>query len=278
MVAIALAALTQPAIAQRRDAPEPYMRSGEPETLKPPAPPTDGNIQIIDDFRTAYSKAGFPKMTIFWNRQFTDDVQTRFEDYTSYEGRKSASGKASGEQFETRDGIGAAADAQADFSASAEIRSGRESVTNNRTETQLTAMADLQTEQAFQNAFRGIGVHLIDRTSIMRTTGAKTNDKDNAQQIEIEALLANSNIVLEVTQYADPESATGVMYRVIARSIRSARVMIDISTSAQPPSVYRPYIAGSHGFVRAPEAQARPHDIGRQLAIDTMSQLVRDLK
>lgn len=278
LLAAGFALAPMAAHAQREPAPQPFQREGQPATLDAPAPPADPSYQIIENFRSAYKGAGSPRMTIFWNRQFSDEADTQSEDYTRYESQSRVSADVSHERFATRDGVAAVGDGTGNAEVRGEIRSGRERLTDTRTASQHAPSDDVEIEQAFGAVLRTAGVNLVDRTMIMRKTGAQAVDKGAVQQIEIEALLANSDIVLEVTQNADSESATGVMYRVIARSIRSARVLIDISTSAQPPSVYRPYVAGKHGFVRAPEAQARPHDIGRQLAIEAINHLFSKIK
>lgn len=278
----ALAAGTS-ATAQYRDPPPAQVgtagavyRDGQPMVMTPPPPPPDASIGASQRFRAAYTRAKRPRIVIFWNREFTDEVGTKYEDYTALHSRTDNAAQGSSASVAGWGWSASAGQATSSSETNAEIRSGTDRVTDNRREGAYGEAVDFDIESAFTNTLQGAGATLVDRTSIMRTTGlAKgAGARSNVQGIETSAILGKADIVLEIVQLADSRKSTGVSYRVIARNVRTGRVLATLSTAAKPPVGKMPYVAGPNGgFVRAVAPEPGPQDIGRQLAIETMSAL-----
>ena len=257
----------------REPPPEPFMRDGQPMTMEPPPQAEDPANMARRRFQSAYARARSPRIVIFWNREFTDDVETQTEDYVRYNQRTTGAGSASRDSYRTYGGASVYAEAESEQNVTGEIRSGRQSVTDGRRATIISRADDFEVEQAFSGMMSSGGARLIDRVSIMRTTGAAKGGGSNVQQLETEAVLGKAEIIVEVVQVEDERSPDGFAFRVIARDVRNARVLTSFSSSGRPPVGYLPYVAGPKGFVRATPRDPGPGDIGRQLAAETMDRL-----
>lgn len=255
--------------------PLPY-REGQPETLTPPPPTADPAIAIRARFRSAYARAGSPRIVVFWNREFTDEVGTKYENYARIDSETNATSSTRGAAVS---GFGVAVGGVDNVSTSrtsTDIRTGTDRITDNRRDSAYSEAIDFDIESAFNSMLSSGGANLVDRTSIMRTTGYRNGAgaTSNIQRVETAAILGKADIVIEVVQLDDPRKPDGVSYRVIGRNVRSGKTVVTLSTGARPPVQKMGYVAGpSGGFVRATAPEPGPSDIGRQLAIETMSAL-----
>lgn len=281
-IAAAAGLFATPAMAQYRDGqpaqagePGTVYRDGQPMVMTPPPPPPDPSIGVTSRFRAAYARANAPRIVVFWNREFTDEVASKYEDYTNVRTRTNVAGQSSGAAIGGF-GFGASASqGSVSSDSTTEIRSGVDRITDNRREGAYNEAVDFDIESAFEGALTGAGARLIDRTSIMRTTGLAqgAGERSNIQRLETSAILGKADIVIEIVQLADSRKADGVAYRVIGRNVRSGKIVASLSTGARPPARHMPLVAGPSGFVRAVAPEPGPSDIGRQLAIETMAAL-----
>ncbi len=271
------------AVAQYRDGQPPVAgqsglpyRDGQPETLTPPPPPADPAIAARARFRSAYARAGSPRIVVFWNREFTDEVGTKYENYAHIDSQTDATSSTRGAAISGYGVSAAGVDSVSSSRTSTDIRTGADRLTDNRRDSAYSEAVDFDIEAAFSGMLNSAGANLVDRTSIMRTTGyAKgAGATSNIQRVETAAILGKADIVLEVVQLDDPRKPDGVSYRVIGRNVRSGKTLVTLSTGARPPAQRMGYVAGpSGGFVRATAPEPGPSDIGRQLAIETMGAL-----
>lgn len=263
----------QPAVAG--DGQLPY-RTGVPETLAPPPPAADPALAVRSRFRAAYARAKSPRIVVFWNREFTDEVGTKYENYTNINSRTGSATSTRGATIGGPGFVVGGVDSVGVSETSTSIRSGTDRITDNRRESAYSEAVDFDIEAAFNAMLNSAGANLVDRTSIMRTTGyAKgAGATSNIQRVETAAILGKADIVLEVVQLDDPRKPDGVSYRVIGRNVRTGKTLVTLSTGARPPVQKMGYVAGaSGGFVRATAPEPGPSDIGRQLAVETMSAL-----
>lgn len=239
-----------------RDEPVPFMREGQPAVQRPASPPPDARVGIRSRFRAAYARANSPKMVIFWNREFTDEVGTGYDLVQS------------SDSFVERRG--------SSISAGSETRLGIRSTTDNRRESQLSEAGDFDCEQGFQGALGQAGARLIDRTAIMRTTGAArgAGATANVQELETQAILAKADIIIEVTQMG---GGGGTNFKVVARDLRRAKILAAFRTNGRPPPAPRRYVAGPNGFELARAAEPSSERIGEQVAIELISRLAGQL-
>jgi hypothetical protein len=280
IAACGVAFLATAAAAQYRDG-QPGMageggeRPGQPMTLDAPVR-VDQDAITRDRFAARYRQARSPRMVVFWNREFTDEVESDYEQYTRAESRTDVD--VSGRRRSYYDYGSAVTDTNAGGSAtsSVEIRSGRERVNDGRRGSLVSQAEDQDIEIAFTGALQSAGVRLADRASLMRRQGRGVRSSDpNVQTIETDAVLGNADLVLEVTQVPDARRTDGISYRVLVRDVSAGTVVGSITTSGRPPKRVMPYVAGSSGFVRAVQPEPDASDIGRQIAIETMAMLSR---
>jgi len=235
-----------------RDAPVPFMREGQPAVERPAPPPPDARLGIRSRFRSAYARANSPKMVIFWNREFTDEVGTGYDLVQT------------SDSYVERHGSG--------VSASSETRLGVRSTTDNRRESGLSEAGDFDCEQGFQGALGQAGARLVDRTAIMRTTGAArgAGATANVQELETQAILAKADLIIEVTQMG---GGGATAYKVVARDLRRAKILAAFRTNGRPPPAPRRYVAGPNGFELATAGEPSSERIGEQVALELMTRM-----
>lgn len=263
----------QPAVAG--DGQLPY-RNDVPQTLAPPPEAADPALAVRARFRSAYTRAKSPRIVVFWNREFTDEIGTKYDNVALINSRTDQSSSTRGAVASGYGMTVSGVDSASVSETSTTIRSGTDRATDNRRGSAYSEAIDFDIESAFNATLNGAGTRLVDRTSIMRTTGYAKNAgaTSNVQGVETAAILGKADIVLEVVQLDDPRKPDGVSYRVIGRNVRSGKVLVTLSTGARPPARRMGYVAGADGgFVRATAPEPGPSDIGRQLAIETMAAL-----
>lgn len=250
-----LALLSQGAAAQidYREAPAPYLREGQPAVQSPAPPPVDPRAGIRSRFRAAYLRAKSPRIVIFWNREFTDEVGTSYDIVQQQE----SSGKVR----------------RHNYSSSSETRLGIRSNTETRRYSANDEIGDFDTEQGFAGTLSREGVRLIDRTAIMRTTGVVkgADEGSNIQGLETEAILAKADIIVEVSQLGAHGDA--IEYKVVARDLRQSRILTAFRTDGRPPAQAPRYVAGDHGFELAAPEGVSDARTGSQIATEFMSRV-----
>jgi hypothetical protein len=270
-----------PAAAQERAGQPPMVdgglyRADVPVTLDAPARAPDPALGVRRRFAAAYGRAKSPRIVIFWNREFTDQLATDYRDTVQVDRSVVAAGSSSGVAVGGWGVSAAAVESVGVAASSTRVTSSSENLTDNRTGSAYSDAVDFDIQAAFQAMLAAAGARLVDRTAIMRTTGQRAGSHANIQAIETAAVTGKADLILEIVQLDDPRKPDGVTYRVIGRNVRSGRIMATLSTAGEPPAVPMPLVAGPEGgFVRAVAPEPGPGDIGRQLAVETMAALTR---
>ena len=121
------------------------------------------------------------------------------------------------------------------------------------------------------------GVQFVDRALAMRTTAAKVHRAGgDAKLIEMDALLAHADILLEVLMIEDKSTPAGYGFDVRAKDLKRAVEITSVYSRALPPvPEQRPggWTAGKDGYeFRKPPAPPPPTapEIGGALARDVM--------
>lgn len=256
-VAIAVAVpLGGPASAQYRD--------DVPQTLPPPIKAPDPAMQVMARFAASYAAAGRPRVTILWNRAFSDALDTQYDDVTTV---KSTVDRDAWR--EARRG-GRSVEGGANSTASTEIRSGQRRVEDpSEARASLAERDDWAIEAAFTSRLQNVGIRLIDRAVAMRNEAAARGPEErrDAQTIEAQALSGKSDIVIEVLQSDDPQAEFGLRFRIEAKNIVTGELLTQfVDTGARPASASGRFVAGASGFVREQEPHATPASLGTALA------------
>lgn len=260
-----LAALASPALAQ--------FRSGQPDALAPAAAPRDPGGGINQAFGAAYRRAGSPRIVVFWNREFDDEVASEFEDRevehevtdVSNHGIEQTTSGPSGQTVRRKGGelterMRETALGTKRVKPAARARQGGETV-------------DWRLEDGFSAALGEAGVRLVDRAMAMRLTGLGTGigERGNVQELETRGMSRYADIMLEVLAAPDVRAPGGAAYRIVARDLRTARPLASFTTTATPPVARLGYRAGPNGFVRETAPTPGPGQVGRQLGLETLA-------
>lgn len=229
-------------------------REGVPETLDAPVRQTDPATVAAANFAPAYRNAGNPRIVIFWNRHFDDELSSRYRTTTEYEEHNDGNGNVRGRSS-----------------------TGNERKTNKRSDL-VDEPVDWEMEGAFNSALSGAGARLVDRASIMRTQGEAdgAGEYENVQSTETRAITGKADITVEILSTFDSRTDKGITYRIVARDVRNASILADFTTTGTPPTPRMGLVAGPDGFERAKPPVPGPDDYGRQLAVELMQALVKN--
>lgn len=274
LLLIGAAASTPLAAQSYRAEPLPTERSGVPETLVAPPPPADPALAIQARFAAMYGSAGRPTVMIFWNREFTDDLETERESYVTVNTRGNVAEQANARTDYDRYGVSRSASRSASADGSTEMRAGAQVVNDGRRQAMLPQDADIQIQNALKRTLRDAGVVLGDRALMLRATSRRTGETANRQAVESDAILGTKGLLVEVGQLADSDDGD-VLFAVSIKNVAANREIASFTTAARPPVGHRPYVAGSRGFERAPLPPVTDSARGRQLATEIMQALIR---
>lgn len=269
-VALSFAPATALAQAARPEPPAPVYRDGEPAVLAPPPPPEDPqahNRQVSAAFRGWYARAKRPAMMVFWNRELTDEAITQYVE--SQVSREQTQG--------SQNGVGGkdspASSSQTVQSKVASQETSRRAVTGGRY-APMDPLLSSQLEAAFQSAWLGLSVELVDRNAIIRAMSTVATDAQRAdtQLLESVSLKQGVEYLIEVLPIATSASPTGLVFQVRVKHLPSSTLVAQFNTSALPPAGPASWSAGPGGFQkRAGSSPTDPESIGAELAFQTMA-------
>lgn len=247
-------------------------REGQPMVLAPVSDPQSG-VAAPDDtgFRSAYAKAGSPRITVFWNRQLSDTLTTQYDQVQQAEVHASAG------QITRVSPSGNALATVRQSSAVATLREGERALPQvGEARSLLSERSEWSIASAFSTRLQRAGVRLVDRNMAMRSqaAGETAADRRDVQGLEIKALQGNSELLAEVLQTADPRAPFGVMFRVDIKDVSSGELLASVVSDGRPPARGPGrFVAGRKGFERERPPEATPADIGDVVAIATLNAL-----
>lgn len=270
-LAATIAAVPAPLAAQ--------MRPGQPATLPPPPPRADPALIALDRFRASYRRAGSPRIIIFWNQEFSDEVASEYEDKVLRDATTSEQENEVTEETSGPAGAVATRDRNLLRREISEETSGTKRVRSKRAQMVPESIQWQMEENFFQTLEAGSAV-VIDRSLAMRRAGhaSGAGERANIQAVEMDALSANADILVEVLMAPDSRAPDGISFRLTARDLRSGRMIGNFITAGRPPVGPLPLVAGPGGFVRATAPDPGPAEVASQLAIELMDSLARGLR
>ncbi|HWV60565.1 MAG TPA: hypothetical protein VN034_07925 [Sphingopyxis sp.] len=253
-----------PAFAQYRD--------GMPPVIEAPvAAPVIGTDPLSPAaFHDAYSRAGRPRLVIFWNRELTDQLATQSDRIVQVERSMSAASAAGISADGRRAG-------RTDRSDSVEtLRVGTREVDGERPIAALTNSTDWAVMSGFNSRLQSAGVLLVDRAVALRALAAASTaeDRQDRQTIETKALADKAEIILTVMQTPQSGTPLGAAFLVEAKRVNSGEILATVSDTGEPPPA-KPgrFVAGANGFVREAPRAPTAEEIGRELADRLMARL-----
>lgn len=204
---------------------------------------------IRENFVEFYAKKNKPSMTIFWNKKFSDQLTTEYEDYLKFKNYEvSAGGQI------VKDG-------------------GRP---------QLVEQIDWAVEGPFTDELITVGVNLIDRAMIMRTLnkGDSFGKNPDVQAVEIKAFLGKVDWLVEVLVTDKINATSNLVFRISITEVSTGKIISRFTTEAIPwrtKTANYEFVATSNGFQkveRVPEPVTY-EEVGEKLAIEFMAALLQ---
>jgi hypothetical protein len=219
-----------------------------------------GTAAAVAQFAASYTKAGKPRMVLFWNRELDDRVGAESREVTRINTHRSGDGN--------------------DYSLTAS--QGRESSSAPQRSNSLSERDLWLVETEFTQRMLDAGAALVDRAAIVRITAAGTSAPTSMPSIEMSALAGKADLLLEVLLTRDPSAPLGWGFRCNLKEVRSGRVLGSQYLSAMPelpPRGEPGFRAGPKGYerVEAEPVKLPIRAVGETLAAQAMSELARRL-
>lgn len=236
--------------------------------------------RIVSSFRDAYEREGEPRIAIFWNRKFDDQLSQWQANW-----RKSRTGEVaekSSEKFEPTGG--SQAPYEKSSSGGTKIVSALHGETN--AEKQEREGFSESTQFAFSsgylNPFISTQVKVLDRDAIMRLVQRDQAKQAGAeimadyQKVETDALVDYADYVAEILLAPNADANLGMRFMVSVKEVATGRVVAMFESEGDAPGARKSnWVATSEGFKKAkPNEAGAPFDIGEQLAYETMQALL----
>ena len=272
---ISLAAFAGEATAS--DGTRPLYRQGQPPVLTPaPAPAPQAAVRIEvpsprirDAFRTAYRRAGSPRLAVFWNRVFSDGL--RDMEAGNRIVIESSSARASGGADKTY------SERQADrVVIKAESRAGDGSRAS-----PVTEIGEFRFQAGYLQPLIREGVSVIDRAAIMRITDADRRLRDSAvplddrQLVETAALKDHADLLIQIALSPSAESKTGAFFHVNILEVETGRIRASFfhdGTFPEPPA-RKVWKAVRGGYIQVTE---RPKSTGPEIDLERMGRILSE--
>jgi hypothetical protein len=249
-------------------------RQDVPDVLPEPPTPPSPELVVGNAFRSAYARAGAPRMVLFWNREFDDEVASAYEDRTRITAKSQETETELEETSESDLGSSRLRERDQAGKFTADIVSGTKRVVKERPA--LAERSDWRLEQAFRRELANNGVRLVDRSVAMRTmsVGKGLSGQANVQEAEAAAMVATTDLILEVLQTKDSAAPMGLSFRIDVKDLRSGSVLANlISTGRLMDRGPGRFVASASGFQRAAPPAMTLDSVGQQLALETMAAL-----
>ncbi|THB73612.1 MAG: hypothetical protein D6B25_14880 [Desulfobulbaceae bacterium] len=225
----------------------PMYTQPKPPVERPPA--GIDKTSITSDFSAAYERAGKPKIAVFWNRKFDDQLSQWEATQRINMNQQITETRA---QRQNRSGLGESGGF--DFSA------------------------------GYSQDFILNGVQLIDRPAVMRFVERKTAMETGRetvadyQKVEADALIGFADYFNEIVFVERQDSEIGFEFLVSVKEVSSGRVVAMFRSNPRFPEKPAPepvWLVTDNGYQKVyPERmKATPGEVGERLALETMGAL-----
>lgn len=262
----ALLACAAPAAAQYRE--------GVPNTLAPRPTEPDPRTIVSNVFRAAYASRSSPRVVLLWNRAFSDEVASSYEDRTRITSRNLEKESELEEQSASDLGTSKLRERNQLDKSVVDIVSGAKRVETKRPA--LAERSDWRIEQAFRRMLVDNGMNFGDRSILMRMMAVRNGvgALPNVQEVEAKALSEKANLILEVLQTEDSTAPMGLSFRIDVKDMQSGSILANIISTGRPmPRARGGFVATNRGFQRPGPPPLTLETLGEQLAIETMAAL-----
>lgn len=260
--------------------PAQYRADDGPALERPQPAPAPAVQDIAPRFAEAFKRSGQPRVVLMWNRALTDHAYARVldEEVTRETGQRasSASERLTQGQSETAKlNEGDSSDQRVKT-----VTRGRLTVEGPQRQSKLAERHAVVLQRAFMAEMNRGGMRFVDRALAIRNTAAAGQRQGaDAQMLEIDALRAQADLLLEVLLVEDADAPAGYGFDVRAKDIRRGEELTTLYSRAIPmarSSGAGAWVPGAAGYeFRQPPAPPPPGpaDIGAALARDLMLSL-----
>lgn len=214
-------------------------RSGDEDAYAPKRQPAADAFKAREDleglFTGAYSRAGRPRLAVFWNRELSDTLSEWYSEVrvTSTETRTSET---------TGDiALGQSSTNQQSTEMQRRVRDQRRVQPNETWEWEF--------QDGFLEPFLKSGATMIDRAAIVRITGADMEGKGE-RLVETRALQGMADLLIEVLVAPGSQSRTGYELRARVLDVNSGRILAYVNSRGLKEwnAEGRQYMAGAEGI------------------------------
>lgn len=253
---------------------EAQYRAEVPGVLPPAAQPPSPHEVVGSAFRDSYIRRGSPRVALFWNRSFDDEVSSAYEDRTRITSRRTNT--KTGFEEASQSDLGSVSNVEENEFESGTIDIVSGSKRAERARPSLVERSDWRLEQAFQRELAANGIRFVDRGLAMRKVALEATRVDvrNVQEVEATAVAASADLILEVLQTNDAGAAIGLSFRIDVKDFASSTVVASVISAGRPMSTGPGrFVATSRGFKREGPPPLSLEAVGKQLALETMAAL-----
>jgi hypothetical protein len=197
--------------------------------------PFKSQEELVQQFSGAYQKGGKPRLAFYWNRQLTDTLNQWYSDtrvVTSNKAENSTTGDITLQQSGSAQTV-------------AEIQRRNP---DERRRVQPTENWEWEFQDGFLAPFLAAGATVLDRTAILRITGAGAKNVDDLT-VETMALQGMADLLVEVLVTPSGHSTTGYELRARILDVKTGRIMAYVSSRGLKEwERHEKYLATSRGF------------------------------
>lgn len=226
-------------------------------------------------FKGSYARAGRPKIALFWNRQFSDQLSEWQANY------RSAVDSEAGLAWQNGDKTENGGSATVNASATAAVQSRRYDSTRGS-----RPSSEFGFSSAFSRYLLANSVRIVDRQSIVRLADRKATSplsgrstNNDFQKIETDSLLGFADYLAEIIFVSDNDAPLKKSFQVTVKSVQTGELIAMFETNGKPAShgpARKQYRATSRGFeVVKNETSLKPEQAGKQVATELLQALDR---
>lgn len=228
-------------------------RSGEVMARKANANQTDQAAEtaaMIANFAAAYERNGKPRLALFWNRQLSDALSEWYAPARVINTETTNS---------TMSG-----DITLNQSGNAQVTSEIQQRVRDQRRGQTPETFEWEFQDGFLAPFLEAGVQVIDRSAMMRLTGADLQGTGE-HTVETRALQGKADYLMEVLVGANWKSSTGYELRTRILEIRTGRIIAYVNSKGLKSwNPAKEIIATNTGFVDLEDSEEDEDSFGPQ--------------
>ncbi|MDB6167048.1 MAG: hypothetical protein JWQ83_2188 [Lacunisphaera sp.] len=200
-------------------------------------------MSSLNRFTKAYADAGSPRVAILYNQTFANQIQSwTMESKNVFQEFSGANIEAQGSRVSAVDSTNGGAIAATNSASSVTGAAVTRSETYNEYHGSSnrrgfgSEYAQWTFEEGFSKPFLAAGVKIVDSSLVMQTTGRNegaASDKQHVSDVNlnVDALKAHADWLIEVLMVPDGRAATGYLFRATAKRLSDGQILASSMSS-----------------------------------------------